>query len=219
MVMKMSVDLFPRSLDEIYNRSLDIYDATNILRISDLSICSLRAYLNAKLRSKPKITANMLAGSYIHKVIQRSIIDKDNQWKAEVQVVYNLPNDWKLIGHADLVKDKVIEIKTTSSPYTITNDLIRRWFMQANFYANMLNLDDIEIWIVDITSGAIDVCDYKSSKTVFEDTILIANETINSNFRHVSINTKYCNTCPYIAICKDIGAYWRVVYGDRQTFL
>lgn len=197
------INLFPEKLSEVYDSNLDSIAGKNILWISDLVVCSIKAYLRSRYPKFEKPNAFSLAGQYIHKIIQTEMLNSDSNWKAEVPVEKEIKDGWKIKGKADLVKDVVVEIKTYNASRNPELEKIDRWIIQTNFYAKTLGIDKFEIWIVKIDSGRIRKIPYFTNDKLYENTIKIAEDCLNGMFNILPLNRSSCRNCVYKDdICK-----------------
>lgn len=196
-------ELFPKSLLELYRKPVKVDRDKYVIGISDLVKCSIKAYIKATMRIREKPTAFTLAGEYIHKIIQSHFLREVKDAKVEVDVKKELTKNWELWGLSDIVlPNKVIEIKTVNDISNLTEETLKRYFMQANFYARMLNIDNIEILIVEIPTGNTESLLMYSSDHLFNKTVNYALELTEKKFSIEVADKRYCNICVCRSYCK-----------------
>jgi CRISPR/Cas system-associated exonuclease Cas4 (RecB family) len=138
------------------------------LWVSEIVFCPRQAYLSYVLNPSLPMKDALLAGIFLHRLIQKKL--ESDGYGVEVYVEKQLRNDgWKLVGRADVVgDDHIVEIKAVSSLDKDVNDY---WIEQANFYAHVLEKPKFKILMVEKPTGRYAEYEYDVDEGLAEKTV------------------------------------------------
>jgi len=197
------MDLSYLSLEEVYH---DKPRKPNELYVSVLAVCPRKEFFSYFYRPAQLVKSDeVLAGEYIHKVIQEQL--RQHGYEIEKDVSCDLKDGFKLVGRIDAINsDHIIEIKTVKKFIDFN---VNHWFIQVNMYMHLSGIGKAKLLVVERPTGQMFVKDIEYDKEKAEGVLSLAEKVVDAiksaDFTILpKCNDYRCKYCEFSIICKKV---------------
>ena len=176
------------------------------LYVSTLSLCLRKEFFLYFYRpSQIYKSDEILAGEYLHKIIQNEL--RQHGYEIEKAVSCELKDNFKLVGRIDAINSNhLIEIKTVKKFIDFN---VSHWFLQINTYMHLAGVKKAKLLVVERPTGQMFVKDIDYDKEKAEEMIHLAEEVVdaikNKDYTVLPRRNNYlCRCCEFNIICKRV---------------